>query len=154
VDDYIEKMRTREDLYTFRNLQDVRIQDMTLSVSNRWLSLGVSWARGTDRKTGDPVDDIPPLKFSTGLNPVFGRIRPSCRVLLVKRQDDVGPNEKPVTGYAHVDLGLSYDFTASLRAGLQVTNLFDEAYFPSADEQAVFAPGRSASLIFTFNTGG
>jgi len=153
VRDYIEKVRIEEDLYSFRNLGRVRIQDFSIMVSKAWVSLGMAWTKGIDLDTGEAVDGIPPVKFTVNLQPVIRRFTPYLHILLAKDQENVGPHEKAVSGYADVDLGISCEFSSYLTAGIHITNLFNRAYFPSADELSVYAPGRSFSISIKLDTG-
>lgn len=151
VDDYVERLETSEDYYTYRNVARVSVYDASLKLSTGWFSAGFSWADGEDRDTGDNIDDIPPLKFSLSADPAFGRFKTHLRLSAVDGQDDYGPNEKHVPGYAVLDLGLTWTASEFFTLSLRANNVLDKGYYPSADEKAVWAPGRSVLLALKFH---
>ena len=42
-----------------------------------------------------------------------------------------------------IDLGVSYAVSSTLTLSLKAANALNEEYYPSADDKAVYAPGRS-----------
>jgi len=152
LNSYIEKIETEPDQYTFRNVQDVRIQDAAIRfLWGSAFSAGLSWARGRDQDSGDVIDDIPPLKASLSLSPSFSAFSPYLHLLGVARQEDYGPSEVEVPGYLVINAGIEYAWNSTVTIGIHAFNLLDKEYMPSADEQAVAAPGRSIVMSIKTN---
>ena len=52
-------------------------------------------------------------------------------------------------GYTLVDAAAGYQVVKPLELRIQARNLLNETHYASQDVRAVFAPGRSASLVAT-----
>lgn len=152
VKDFITKVETSTDYYTYENVGSARIQDATLTLAYDSLEFGCSWAEGYDLETGETIDDIPPLKLRVSWIKTFNRWHPSLGLMHVFQKKLYGPSEQKLHEYSLVDAAIGFDLTDFLSIQLKGANLFNQEYLSSADEKAVDAPGRSmtAKLKLTF----
>lgn len=151
VEDLIERYKTGAN-YFFRNRGEAELSGAELEGTldlgaSMLLQLAVQTARGKVREDGSAVDGVPVEGAVLTL-----RRDPSqrwwwlARVAAYREDDRPGPTERVVPGYTTVDAGLGYRFTDALEVQLLGRNLTDRAYFGSADEKTVLAPGRGVQL--------
>lgn len=151
IDDLIERYKSGSN-YFFRNRGEAEMKGVELESSfdlgaAMLLQLAVQTARGEVREDGSAVDGVPVEGAVLTV-----RRDPSqrwwwlARVAAYRRDDRPGPTERVVPGYTVVDAGLGYRLSEMLEVQLLGRNLTDRAYFGSADEKTVLAPGRSVQL--------
>ncbi len=151
VDDYIERIKTAGGVYTYRNIQDVRVYDISFSADGKWLSVAASFAKGYDRETGDDIDDIPPAKFTATFTPSAGRFEPFLNIQLADDKSHPGPSELERGSWAVVNIGCACRFTDAFKGTLKISNAGDQFYWASADESAVPSEGRNVTLSFRYD---
>jgi len=151
IDDLIERYRSGAD-YLFRNRGRAEVRGVevegTLAIGADLLAqLAIQLQSGKVIDDDTPMDDIPPVGVIFAL-----RREPSqrwwwlARVAAYAQDDDPGPTERVVPGYAVLDAGLGWRLSPALELQLSGRNLLDRSYFSSADEKTVLAPGRAFIL--------
>lgn len=151
IDDLIERYKAGSN-YFFRNRGEAEMKGVELEGTldlgaSMLLQLAVQSARGQVREDGSAVDGVPVEGAVLTV-----RRDPSqrwwwlARVAAYREDDRPGPTERVVPGYAVVDAGVGYRFSDMLEVQLLGRNLTDRAYFGSADEKTVLAPGRGLQL--------
>lgn len=93
------------------------------------LSLRGDYVRATNRKTGEPLPRIAPLRLGVGLDYRRGALGTRFDVVYVARQDRVAANELPTDSYTLVNGFLTYRIkaqAADLEGFLKANNLFDQ----------------------------
>ena len=151
IEDLIERYRDG-DAFFYRNRGEGEVQGV--EVEGSWvlsdvlqLGGGLHWIRGEVVDDGSPSDDVPPpggfLVLRSGGS---GRWWWMVRAAAYGRDDRPGPTEQEVAGYGVLDSAVGYRLSAALEVQLLGRNLLNKAFFASADEDAVLAPGRSLQL--------
>ena len=159
IDNLIERYREDGDFF-FRNrgageIIGAEIEASWIVSQKMELQLGAHWIRGEVVDDGTPSDDVPP----PGVTAVF-RGTPAQRWWWMVRgaafaaNDRPGPTELERPGYAVLDAGFGWRLSRALELGIVGRNLFNRSYVASADEDAVFAPGRSVQLSIRGRFGG
>jgi len=149
IDHLVERYETEDDFFHFRNRGRARLRGVELEAQaelGRGLSLELEGqiARGEALDDAAPLDDIPAESVSLQVRRQLGaRAFAQLRGAAYARDDRPGPTEVAVPGYAIVDIGAGYRVSDALELGLQVRNLFDQAYPLSPDPRGVYAPGTS-----------
>lgn len=147
----IERYRDGDD-YFFRNRGEAQLHGFELEGtipldSNLSLRLGIAGEHGEIRGSGDPVDDVPAARLLLGLR---GRLGERCwwflRTRTWDRKTRPGPSEREVPGAAVIDTGAGFNLGRGLQLRVILRNVLDRSYLPSADEDAVLAPGRSLAV--------
>lgn len=92
------------------------------------LRLKGDYVRATNRRTGDPLPRISPLRLGFGLDYSFSRFDAALDVTRTFGQNRVADNELPTDGYTMVDAIVSYHLPTKLHLDtfLKATNLLDE----------------------------
>lgn len=151
IDDLIERYKSGAN-YFFRNRGEAEMKGVELETvvdlgKSLLVQFALQTARGKVREDGSAVDGVPVEGAVLTL-----RRDPSqrwwwlARVAAYRKDDRPGPTERVVPGYAVVDAGFGYRLSEMLEVQLLGRNLTDRAYFNSADEGTVLAPGRSVQL--------
>ncbi len=151
VDGFIEKIKMNSGVYTYRNLEDVRVQDVSVNIHGKMLTIGASWTKGYNRKTGKYINDIPPIRFTASFTPAIGKSELFSRIELRDNKSSVGSGETERSSWAVIDLGWSYKFSSALQLSLKITNATNQLYWSSADDSAVPSPGRNISFSVKYN---
>ncbi len=144
----IERYREGED-YFFRNRGEADLRGLELEASlplgtGAALRLGAWAEHGEIRGPGDPVDDVPAPGAFAGFRMRWGdHAWWFVRGRAWLRKTRPGPSERVVPGAAVLDAGAGVGLGKGLELRVAVRNLLDRAYLPSADENAVPAPGRT-----------
>jgi iron complex outermembrane receptor protein len=92
------------------------------------LRLKGDYVRATNRRTGDPLPRISPLRLGVGLDYSFSRFDVALDVTRTFGQNRVADNELETDGYTIVDAIVSYHLPTKLHldAFVKATNLLDE----------------------------
>lgn len=151
VKNFIEKYELEEDYYSYRNVGNARIQDATFSATLWDFKASVSWAEGTDKDSNDYLDDIPSMKYLIGWSRHFEKYVVRSDIMFVDKKEKTGPSEKITDDYLLLDLICKYDINPRVNLTIKGSNLLNENYFSSADENAVEAPGRSFTIRAGFS---
>jgi hemoglobin/transferrin/lactoferrin receptor protein len=114
-------------------------------LSDTWTTFGnVSYIRGTDDKTDDPLPLIAPVKGVLGVRFQQPRWWGELATRMLARQDDVPPGYEPTPGFAVIDLRGGYDFRMGLTLQAALENVGDVAYHEPFNVR--LEPGRNVKL--------
>ncbi len=116
------------------------------------LDIAAQVAEGRALDDNAYLDDISPVNIDGHRAPQAirrARRSGSCARRTSRDDDHFGPTERAVPGYTLVDAAAGYQVAKPLELRVQARNLLDETHFASQDVRAVFAPGRSVSLVAT-----
>lgn len=159
IDDLIERYR-EGDSFFFRNrgqgeVKGVEVEGSLALSQTLQLEGGLHWIRGEVADDGSPTDDVPPpggflVLRSNGPGRWWWMVRGAA----YGRDDRPGPTEQEIAGYGILDATVGWRLSAAMELQLLGRNLLDRAYFASADEDAVLAPGRSIQLSIRGRLGG
>ena len=108
------------------------------------------YVRATDRRSGDPLPRISPLRLGFGLDYSLSRFGATLDVTRTFEQDRVADNERPTDGYTMVDATLSYHLPTKLHldAFVKATNLLDEEAREHTSFLKDIAPLGGRSVLF------
>ncbi len=149
IDDLIERFEPEDDQFEFRNRGRARIRGLEVEFqssigSGFVLDIGAQVATGETDDDDSPLADIPARSLTLVLTrPVLERGYFQFRSAFFARDDDPGPTEIVVPGYATFDTGFGWKLGPSYELRFLVRNLFDKDYPVSPDRRAIAAPGRS-----------
>jgi catecholate siderophore receptor len=126
-------------------------------VTDWWfLSAGYSYLDGeqVDRTgpTGQRLRELPENTFS-----IWNSFQPTDRLALglglIAQDESFADNGNTATlpAYTRVDLAAHYDVSDNLRVQVNVENLFDELYFPTAHSADELTVGRPLNARFTIS---
>ena len=155
INDLIERYQTTEDFFFFRNRGSARVRGFeaeaqaTLPASIT-IDVAAQVAEGRSLDDDAFLDDISPVTVTVVGRRQFGdRAFGQLRWSRFTDDDNFGPTERAVPGYSLLDAAAGYRVVRPLELRIQARNLLNSLYYASQDTRAVFAPGRSASLIAT-----
>ena len=152
INDLIERYSTGPDTFFFRNRGTARVQGFELEGQATFpgsvtLDVAMQVAEGRALDDDTYLDDISPINVTAVLRKQFGdRVSGQARVSWFSDDDNAGPTERAVPGYAMLDAGAGYRIVRQVELRVQARNLLNETYYASQDVRAVYAPGRSVSL--------
>jgi iron complex outermembrane receptor protein len=114
------------------------------------LRLKGDYVRATDRRSGDPLPRISPLRLGFGLDYSLRRFGATLDVTRTFGQDRVADHERPTDGYTMVDATLSYHLPTRLHldAFVKATNLLDEEAREHTSFLKDIAPLGGRSVLF------
>ncbi len=114
-------------------------------LSDRWTAFGnVTFIRGTNDKTGEPLALIAPVKGILGVRYQQPRWWGELDTRMVARQDRVATGYEPTPGFAVVDLRGGYELTAGLMLQAAVENIGNVAYHEPFNVR--LEPGRNVKV--------
>jgi len=155
VKNLIQRYQLMDNLYTYGNVDNGRIQGVELEWEFTpvpgWRVFGNVFAfDGESADTGSPLNDIPGARIFMGTKFWIRRFSFEISGLIQGRKSDPGPAEIEVAGYERLDFKVGIMLGASLRMKGIVANVLNRKYTPRADPQAVEAPGRSFILGLSY----
>jgi outer membrane receptor protein involved in Fe transport len=151
INDFIARVRIEDESFTFRNFDEVTIYGVEGEAYYQWSPFQVygnfHWIQGEDAGNID-INDIPPSRAILGVQyrPNRGAWNASVEYVHQFEKGDPGPDELLRESANVLNATLDYEFHRNLRLRIFASNLFDEAYFDSADNRAPLAIGRSIGL--------
>jgi outer membrane receptor protein involved in Fe transport len=155
IHDLIERYQTTPDDFFFRNRGTARVRgfEVEAQATLPWaitLDIATQVAEGRALDDDAYLDDISPVNLTLVARRQFGD-RGFGQVRWSQFSDDnnFGPTERAVPGYSMLDAAAGYRVARPLELRIQARNLLNELYYASQDVRAVYAPGRSASLVAT-----
>jgi hemoglobin/transferrin/lactoferrin receptor protein len=114
-------------------------------LSDRWTAFGnVTFIRGTNDKTGEPLALIAPVKGILGVRYQQPRWWGEFDTRMVARQDRVATGYEPTPGFAVVDLRGGYELTAGLMLQAAVENIGNVVYHEPFNVR--LEPGRNVKV--------
>jgi outer membrane receptor protein involved in Fe transport len=155
IHDLIERYATSVDDFFFRNRGSARIRGFEIEGQAELgaglsLELATQVAEGRALDDNAYLDDISPINLSAVLRRQFGeKTFGQVRVAYFSDDEHNGPTERVVPGYTLVDAAAGLRVAKALELRVQARNLLNQEYYASQDVRAVYAPGRSASLVAT-----
>ena len=155
IDDLIERYQTTTDFFFFRNRGTARVRGFEVEAQATLpgaiaVDLAAQVAEGRALDDRAYLDDISPVNLTAVMRKQFGaRAFGQLRVAYFGDDDHFGPTERVVPGYTLLDAAAGYQVIKPLELRIQVRNLLNETHYASQDVRAVFAPGRSGSLVAT-----
>jgi hemoglobin/transferrin/lactoferrin receptor protein len=140
---------TKLDLAQFENIDRAIIQgaefELESYLSQRWTVFGnVSYSKGTDDSTGDPLPLISPLKGVVGVRYQQPRWWGELGTRMVARHDRVPAGYTPTPGFAVVNLRGGYELSGGLTLQAAVENVGDASYHEPFNVR--LEPGRNFKL--------
>jgi iron complex outermembrane receptor protein len=155
INDLIERHEAATDLFFFRNRGTARVRGFEVEAQATLpgavaVDLAAQVAEGRALDDAAYLDDISPVNLMATVRRQFGtRGFGQVRAAFYSDDEHFGPTEMAVPGYTLLDAAVGYQVARPLELRIQARNLLNETYFASQDVRAVFAPGRSASLVAT-----
>ena len=153
IHELIERYQTQTDFFFFRNSGEAEIQGFEVEAQGDLghqftLDLAAQVSSGELVATGAALDGIAPVTVSIQLRRQFGtRGYAQARTAFYAEDDEPGPTERVVNGYAMLDLTGGITVARPLELRLIARNLLNEEYFASQDTRAVLAAGRSVAVV-------
>ncbi len=157
IDDYIERVELEPDVLGFVNLNSGRILGAEIDgfrafgAASAWrLELSGHWIEG-ESGTGENLSDIPPHRLRTALS--WSRSRWSYRTSLAWRDEksSFGPSERSIPSAWLLEGAATVRLRDDLDLSVRLSNGLDETYYPSADDQAPLAAGRSIGVSLRYS---
>lgn len=148
----IERYEIEGDNFLFRNrgeaaIRGVEVEAQAALPSSVTLELTAEIMRGETPEDGRSLEGITPARVTALGRKLFGaRAFVQARLALFSADEDPGPGERPVGGYALVDAAAGMRVSERVELRVQVRNLFDATYLATESTRAVPAPGRSVSF--------
>jgi len=156
ISDYIDRIRLPNGARTFVNLIEGSIEGVelegNLQVASGWLVTASAHRIDGEDDGGQPLADVPPDRLRLGFTAepaaglAGGRLGFTVQGEWRDVVDEPGSGELPIDSAFLLEAAASYQMSDALRLTLRGTNLTDELYFPTADDLAVPAAGRSVGL--------
>jgi hemoglobin/transferrin/lactoferrin receptor protein len=137
------------DLAQFENTERATIRgaefQLETYLTDTWTAFGnVTYIRGTDDKTGDPLPLIAPVKGVLGVRYQQPTWWGELGTRMVARQDQVPPGYETTPGFAVLDLRGGYEFNMGLTLQAAVENVGNVAYHEPFNVR--LEPGRNVKL--------
>lgn len=151
IHDFIDRVATTGESFTFVNQPDVTIKGVELegfySYAPFRLYGGFHKIVGSDQSNSD-VNDIPPTRLLTGIEYEGPNDRWSGSFELIRQfeKKDPGPVELSIDAALLINLKAAFKISQNVGFGVSGSNLTNETYFASADDRAPYSPGRSFGL--------
>ncbi len=150
IDDMIERYRIDPTTYTYGNIERGLLRGLELeaetSLAPGWKVSGSAAAiRGRSLATGEPLNDVPPIRLRAGTEYWAGRFSAGLDAVFCLAKDDPGPAEIAVASSRVVDLRAAY-LWRGVRLQVTLANLFNAAYIDRADPDAMIEPGRNLRI--------
>lgn len=151
IHDFIDRVSTTGEAFTFVNQADVTIKGLELEGFYSYFPFRFygSFHKivGSDQSDSD-INDIPPTRLLTGIEYEDRKSRWSGSFEMIRQfeKSDPGPVENPLEAALLVNLKASFKVSRNVAFGVSGSNLTDEVYFASADDRAPYSPGRTFGL--------
>jgi iron complex outermembrane receptor protein len=156
VDDYIERVEVEPDLLTYRNITSGTIDGVELQglylAAERWkLFWSAHRLHGRDA-SGLALADIPADEIMIGCSHELADWSFRTSIALRNDKSDFKEGEEQAIPSANLlSASVGYRLSPKWKVSASGHNLLDEEYFPSADEKAPLAPGRSFALRLSWS---
>ena len=156
IRDMIEKFPLSDSAYTYKNIEQGRIQGMELEFQfypikkleifgNGFYYLGKSTA------SEQYLNDVPSAKIFLGVKYTPGRFWSELNWLASAALKHPGPAENGIPAYHVIDIKAGYYFSNRLFLFLKIANLFNRDYFANADPDIPPAKGFDFSMGLNVN---
>jgi len=150
IDDMIERFRPDPTTYTYGNIERGRLQGLEFEAEAfplpGWKVFGnVAMIRGRSLVSGDPLNDVPPVRLYGGTRYWVGRFSAEINATVCLAKTDPGPAEIAVPSAELVNLKAAY-LWRGLEFRVMLGNVFNATYISRADAEAMVEPGRNLRL--------
>jgi outer membrane receptor protein involved in Fe transport len=150
IDDMIERYRPDPTTYTYGNIERGRLQGLEFEAEAfllpGWKVFGnVAAIRGRSLVSGDPLNDVPPVRLYGGTRYWAGRFSAEINATVCLAKAAPGPAEIAVAASEVVNLKAGY-LWRGLEFHLMLGNAFNATYVSRADAEAMVEPGRNLRL--------
>ncbi len=150
INDMIERYRPDPTTYTYGNIEQGRLEGFEFEaeafLADGWKVFGnFATIRGKSLATGDPLNDVPPVRIYGGTRYWAGRFSAEVNATFCLAKTDPGPAEIAVASSELVNLKATY-LWRGLSFHLMLANAFNTAYISRADAEAMVEPGRNLRL--------
>lgn len=154
IDDYIERY-TADNVRYYRNNEQVKITGFELdtqwNINSTWQSsFGLQWQQAYD-SDNNTVDDSIPKALKWSLAWQNDRLAVTQQIQYQFSQSDVGRSELPRESALTWNISVNYQMTKAINMRLSVTNITDNLYRASSDEDAAFQPKRTINITGTWH---
>ncbi|NTU50965.1 MAG: TonB-dependent receptor [Candidatus Aminicenantes bacterium] len=154
IDDMIERFRPDPTTYTYGNIEQGRLQGLEFEAEAfplpGWKVFGnVAAIQGRSLVSGNPLNDVPPVRFYGGTRSWVGRFSAEINATVCLAKTDPGPAEIAVPSAELVNLKASY-LWRGLELRVMLGNLFNATYVSRADAEAMVEPGRNLRLSVAY----
>lgn len=156
INNLIERYLVSPRLFTYGNIDQGQISGYEIEVEwflrPGWKIFGNYFSfHGQSKITEDPLNDIPPSRIFMGTKLWLGQFIFELNTTIQSQKEDPGPAEISIPSYEIITLEAGYFLDSSFRIHFIVSNLFDRSYLARSDPDAVFEPGRSFLLGFSYS---
>ncbi len=158
IDDLIERywIDTVENIFTYGNVNKGKISGYELEVEYypipRWKVFGNFFSfNGKSVTVNESLNDIPPPRLFLGTRVWIGDLSAEINATFQLNKENPGPAEISVPGYEVVNMKASYYINSTFHLNLVLSNLFNRAYIPSPDPDAVEDPGRNLMVGLSYS---
>jgi outer membrane receptor protein involved in Fe transport len=150
IDDMIERYRPDPTTYTYGNIERGRLQGLEFEAEAfllpGWKVFGnVAAIRGRSLVSGDPLNDVPPVRFYGGTRYWAGRFSAEINATVCLAKTAPGPAEIAVASSEVLNIKAGY-LWRGLEFHLMLGNAFNATYISRADAEAMVEPGRNLRL--------
>lgn len=150
IDDLIDRYPIAEKIYTYLNVEDVRIMGLETEFEYHpytGLKIFGNFAvlNGESRAMGAAINDVPPFRLQMGGRYQWRNFSIEITGLYQAKKDNPGAAEIAIPAYLYIQTRTSYDFR-SVSVFAIVKNAFNEAFLGRPDPDGVYEPGRN--IIF------
>ena len=150
IDDMIERYQLDATTYTYGNIERGLLRGLELEAEafplEGWKVFGsLAAIRGRSLATGEPLNDVPPVRLRAGARYWKGRFSAEVNATISLAKDDPGPAEIAVASSEVVNLKAGYVWRG-VSVFATLGNVFDAAYIARADADAMVEPGRNLRL--------
>lgn len=157
IDDHIERYQLNADTRSYRNTDRVKIKGFELSAlwqasPQLQSTLSYQWQQGKDKEK-QTIDDGLPTAFKWQLSyqpssPLLSDFKVTNQVNYRFAKADFGPSEQPLDAALIWHSSISWALLPDMDVKLTFTNITDQNYRASSDEDAPFQPQRSVDLAW------
>ena len=155
VNGLIDRYQVEPSIYTYGNVDKGRIKGIELEAEvyplPDWKLFGSFAAlRGESATTGEPINDIPPLRAVVGTRLWLGKFSAELSGVLQAAKDNPGPAEISIPACQVFQFKANY-FLHPVNFYLVVGNLFNANYLGRPDPEAMDEPGRGAMIGLSYS---
>jgi outer membrane receptor protein involved in Fe transport len=155
IDGLIDRYLVADKTYTYLNVDSAQIRGIETEVEyypfSGWKIFGNMFVlHGENRMTGQPINDIPPVRLFVGSRVWFGRLSMEVSGTFQGKKDKPGPAEIAIPDYEYFQLKASYAWH-SLSFYAALMNVFDKTFLGRPDPDAMEEPSRR--LVLGLNYG-
>ena len=149
LDDFVERLPFSDELTTYRNIEGGRIRGIEALLQwelHRFVDLEISGTLQDGERGSSPLQDVPADEIYAALAYQGDRWRGRLAYGHRFAKKDVALQEQPVGRAKRLSASLTWQPVAAWEITVWGSNLLDDAYLLSTDEQATLAEERSLGV--------